>query len=91
MPDGWMALRGDESVNVLAEVHREIPPGHVLAGRKLFPVARHRGRDDVLLRTIGTDAKLWEVHLTWRTETDPEWPRARPFEDVAAFVADQDG
>jgi len=90
LTEDWMPLRGDDSLNTLAELRREIPSGHVLAGRKLFPVARHRGRDDVLLRTIGTDASLWLVHLTWRPETDPRWPSARPFRDLADFVADQD-
>ena len=90
LPDDWMPLRGDESLNALAELRREMPTGHVLATQKLFPIARHRGRDDVLLRTIGTDAKLWLVHLTWRPETDPKWPSARSFRDVAEFVAEQD-
>jgi hypothetical protein len=90
LPEEWMPLRGDDGHHTLAELRREIPNGHVLADRKLFPVARHRGRDDVLLRTIGPDAQLWLVHLTWRPETDPLWPRARPFRTVAEFVAEQD-
>ena len=90
LPDGWMSVRGDESLNVVAELRREMPAGHALATRKLFPVARHKGRDDVLLRTIGPDAQLWLVHMTWRPETDPQWPRARPFRTVAEFVAEQD-
>lgn len=90
LPDWWMPLRGDDSRNTLAELRREMPPGHVLATRKLFPVARHRGRDDVLLRTIGIDAQLWLVHLTWRPETDPQRPRARPFRNLAEFIAEQE-
>jgi hypothetical protein len=62
----------------------------VLESRKLFPVAHHRGRDDVLLRTIGTDAQLWVVHLTWRRESDPRWPHARSFQTLAEFLATQD-
>lgn len=90
LPDDWMPLLGDESLNALAELRREMPTDHVLAAQKLFPIARHRGRDDILVRTVGTDAKLWLVHLTWRPETDPTWPRARSFRDVADFVAEQD-
>lgn len=90
LPGGWAPLRGDDSLNVLAELRREMPAGHVLAGRKLFPIARHPGRDDVLLRTIGADAKLWVVHFSWRAESDPEWPQARSYCDVAQLVADED-
>lgn len=90
LPEDWMPLPADDARDTLAELRREIPAGHVLADRKLFPVARHRGRDDVLLRTSGPDPTLWVVHLTWRTESDPAWPHARSFHDVAAFVADAD-
>jgi hypothetical protein len=90
LPEDWMPLRGDDPLDQLAELRREIPTGHVLAGRRLFLIARHRGRDDALLRTTGPDAMLWVVHLTWRVETDPKWPRAKPFRSVAEFVADQD-
>jgi hypothetical protein len=85
-----MPLRGDDASNTLAELRREMPASHILATRKLFPVARHRGRDDVLVRTIGPDAKLWLVHLTFRIESDPQRPRARSFEDFPSFIADQD-
>jgi hypothetical protein len=90
LPEDWMALRGDDALSTLAELRREMPTGHVLAGRRLFPVARHRGSDDVLLRTTGSDARLWLVHLTWRVESDPSWPHAQAFRDVAEFVREQD-
>lgn len=87
LPEEWMPVRGDDALGVAAELRREIPTGHVLFARNLFPVGRRRDRDDVLLKTIGPEGKLWVVHLTWRTETDPRWPSARSFRDVAEFVA----
>ena len=89
LPEGWMPLPADDAHDTRAELLREIPTGHVLAGRKLFPIAR-RSSDDVLIRTTGPDPTLWEVHMTWRNETDPQWPRARSFRDVAELAADQD-
>jgi hypothetical protein len=89
LPDEWMPLRGDDALNVIAEVHHGLQTGHVLIGRRLFPIARHRGRRDVLLRTLGRDPKLWVVHLTRRTESDSQWPPTRSFHDVAEFVARQ--
>lgn len=87
LPEDWMPLRSDDARDTLAELRREIPTGHILANRKLFPVARHRGRDDVLIRTSGPEPTLWLVHLTWRTESNPEWPHTRSFHDLAEFVA----
>jgi hypothetical protein len=50
---------------------------------------RRRGRDDLLVRTIGVGATLWLVHLTWRAESDPRWPRAESFPSLAAFSESQ--
>jgi hypothetical protein len=87
LPEEWISVRGDDALGLVAELRREMPKGHALFDRKLYPLGRHRSRDDVLLRTVGADAKLWVVHLTWRTETDPRWPCARSFENVQEFVA----
>jgi len=89
LPDDWIPIHGNDSLCALAELRREMPAGHALAGRRLFPVARHREEEDILLRTIGAESQLWVVHLTWRSETDPQWPCARPFRDLSEFVAEQ--
>jgi hypothetical protein len=85
-----MPLLHEDRLTTAAELRREIGTGHVLHGCKLFPLARRRDRDDVLVRAAGATAPLWLVHLTWRPEPDPAWPRIRPFDDLAAFVAAQD-
>lgn len=54
------------------ELAREMPPGHVLHGRRLRAVARRVDDDDVAFEVEG--AGLCVVHLTWRVETDPGWP-----------------
>ncbi len=89
VPDGWMPLDERDRQLMLAELKREIQPGHPLAHHKLFPLLRSRGRDDLLVRTIGVGATLWLVHLTWRAESGPSWPRAEAFPSLAAFVESQ--
>ena len=86
VPEGWMPLRGDDRDLMLAELKREILPGHILAGQSLLPLLRRRGRDDLLVRTVGRKSTLWLVHLTWRAETDPSWPRAKSFESLSEFA-----
>jgi hypothetical protein len=56
------------------ELLRELPIGHVLTGVQVRAVARRRDNDDVAFKL--DDGRLCVVHLTWRAETDPEWPRA---------------
>lgn len=91
LPDDWLPLRGNEASFALEELRRELPKGHVLSARKLFPLARHREEEeDILVRTLGTDTLLWRVHLTLRSEIDPQLPRARPFRDLAEFAAQRD-
>jgi hypothetical protein len=93
LPDDWLPLRGNEALSALEQLRREMPAAHVLAARKLFAMAQHRERDeDILFRSFGTDTRLWLVTLTWRSETwrsdtDPELPRARPFRDLAELIA----
>lgn len=86
VPEGWMPLDTRDRQLILAELKREIQPGHQLAQFKLFPLLRARGRDDLLVRTIGPGATLWLVHLTWRAESDPSWPQAQSFPSLAAFA-----
>lgn len=88
-PDGWMPLDARDRQLMLAELEREIQPGHPLAQRKVLPLLRRRGRDDLLVRTIGVGATLWLVHLTWRAESDPRWPRVESFPNLAAFAKSQ--
>jgi hypothetical protein len=90
LPDDWLPIDGNAALCHLEELRREMPADHVLSTRRLFPVAQHREQEgDILVRTIDAKSELWLVHLTWRRETDPEWPNARPFRDLAEFVAAQ--
>lgn len=72
---GWRALTDGESRSLTAELRRELPPEHVLAGRDAAAIARRSDQDDVLFLVDG--AELFVVHLTWRAETRAEWPLAQ--------------
>ena len=90
LPDDWMPIRSNEALCALSELRREMPVGHVLAGRRLFPVAQHREEDEeILVRTIEVEPELWLVRLSWRAETDPQCPRARPFRELSEFIAER--
>ncbi|APR82041.1 Hypothetical protein A7982_07390 [Minicystis rosea] len=86
LPDGWNLIRGNDRRHIARELDREIPPGHVLHGVRITPLARHEARDDVLVRAGGAPMPLYLVHLTWRQETDPAWPAAHPFQSMADFA-----
>ena len=90
LPDGWAPVRGDERDHVVQELRREMPPGHVLEHARLTPLARRRGRDDVLVRAVGAPCSLYVVHLTWRRETDPTWPAVRPYPTVSDFFTEEE-
>src|SRR5690349_17171003 len=40
LSDDWITLRTDDRLNTLAELRREITPGHVLYGCRMTPLAR---------------------------------------------------
>lgn len=89
LPNGWGAVRGDDRAHIVQELHREMPPGHVLKQARLTPLARRRSRDDVLVRAVWAPFPLYLVHLTWREEDDA-WPTVQPFLTVAEFFAEEE-
>lgn len=70
----WREVGGHEAAGLERELRRELPDGHALHGRLVRAVARGEDCDDVAFRV--EDAGLCIVHLTWRIETDPQWPHA---------------
>jgi hypothetical protein len=71
--EAWHTVTPEVGDRLLAELQREIGPGHVLAGRSATVVRRCSSCDDVIFR-IDNDA-FAVVHLTWsgREERQP-WP-----------------
>jgi hypothetical protein len=79
-PEPWVAVT-DESQRsaLLAELARELSPGHVLLGATLRVLAQSEAADDVLFEVEGRNFRLAEVHLTWGRETNPRYPRTAVF------------
>lgn len=84
IPDGSEGQNRAEKL--LNELKGEIPSDHSLSGLTLKAVATRCNQDDVLFEIFGNEEKLAVVHLTWRKETDPRWPRTRVFSNWQHWV-----
>ena len=85
--DPWVPVAKDHAPALEAELSREIPPGHVLCGRRARAIARHVDSDDVLFLLDGGPG-VAVVHLTYasRPERTPEWPAATLFTSLEEWV-----
>jgi len=95
--DPWYSIEGDSGQQdpLDAQLQKEMPAGHILAGRAARAVGRRRGNDDILYILDGGGPAYAVVHLIWcRTrEEDPAWPATYVFvnaEDVMANCIEVD-
>ena len=100
IPDGIEVLRpwrviddSSESLNradrLSARLQCEIPEDHVLHGLRLRAVATRIDRDDVLFEIDGGRMPLALVHMTWRKETNPDWPGTTLFPSWEDWVLNE--
>ena len=87
----WAALAdGPEDQALVAKIaerlKKDLPKGHVLNGLELKAVARRLDQDDVLFEVLGGDQPLAVVHMTWKRETDPEWPWTKLYQSWDEWV-----
>jgi len=82
----WYPVSLEQGTEIIAELHREISPGHLLFGCAAQAVGRHQSRDDVLLCLGETVPQFAVVHLTYAQETRPEWPYVRLFDTLEAWI-----
>lgn len=75
----WFA---DTNPSLKAELLRELIPGHILYGLRVTPVARRQDRDDVLVKIENGSNKVAVVHLTYKSETDPQYPLTSIFDSM---------
>ena len=78
-----------EREGLLAELHRELPRGHVLVGVRLTPIGARQDCDDVLFAL--EDGRVAVVHLTWSGRTEPalDHPSTALFDSMDRFVEDE--
>ncbi len=76
LPASYFYPDAEEGARLHAELLRELPPGHPLAGVPLETFAASRGTDDTLFRFRGNPRRFVIVHLTnsGRTEIDEHHP-----------------
>ena len=74
---------------LLAELRRELPRGHVLAGVRLTAIGARQDCDDVLFAL--DDGRVAVVHLTWSGRTEPvsDHPWTVLFDSMERFVQDE--
>ena len=87
----WEPLKIDNQNSTLpfeVELARELHSSHVLFPHRKSArsIANRLDRDDVLFWVPNADRKFAIVHLTWRVETDSNWPATRFLEDFSEFI-----
>ncbi len=89
LPQGWVYPDREWSESLMVEFRRELPPGHLLHGRRVELIAAREGTDDVLFRHSDEPGRLTVVHLTWlgREEINADHPWVEFDGDAARFWA----
>lgn len=86
----WRTISDSPNAERLsAELSSELAPNHALYGLKSRAVANRIDRDDVLFTVDGGSSPLAVVHLTWRKESDPNWPSTKLFASWEEWVRDE--
>jgi len=83
----FVDLRGREDLAapLLAELLREVGPGHVLHERALAVVAKALPQDDIV---VTFDSEVALVHLTWKQDAEtPPWPTTETCDSAEALNA----
>jgi hypothetical protein len=94
LPLGWFYPDHETTQNLYAELQRELPPGHLLAGRALETFAWRAGAtDDVLFRHVTEPEGFAVIHLSWlgRTEINALHPSVEFDGTFAGFLAQEEG
>ena len=84
----WKFVDGEIADQMVRELFRELSNGHLLYGANLTALAKRIDCDDVLFELRSEGACLAVVHLTWRNENDPLWPRTKLFDSWDDWVRD---
>ena len=82
----WLPVPPGQNAGTVAELHREMPTGHILFGRNVQAIGRHQDCYDVLFYIGDTTPQLAVVHLTYARESRPEWPNTTLFDTLEAWI-----
>ncbi len=84
-PRKWSDLRPEDIGNLEKELARETCSGHPLHQVRVKALYRRYPLDDVLFEVFDLDYPYYCVHLTWRAESDPNWPDITRFRSLEDF------
>ncbi len=89
LPENWFVSTNKQSLSLLSELKKELPPGHKLFDVELTVVAYKDGTDDILCRYDSESDRYCLVHLTWlaRQESDPLFPFVEFDGDFDSFLS----
>jgi hypothetical protein len=93
LPLGWFYPDHATALHLHEELLRELPVGHLLAGRRVQPFAWREGAsDDVLFWHIDEPARFTVVHLSWigRTEINALHPSVEFDGSLDGFIAQEE-
>ena len=80
----WIPI--DDPAPAQRELKREAPQGHILFGRSPITIARRVDCDDYLFLLHEDPPRFAVVHLTYKIETDPNWPAAEIFNTIEDWI-----
>ena len=93
LPLGWFYPDHETSLSLVAELERELPPGHLLTGRSVETFAWREGAtDDTLFRHVDDPERFTVIHLSWlgRTEINAEHPTVEFDGTFAGFLDEEE-
>jgi len=82
----WLDPWHREESGLERELASEVSPQHPLFQLEAVAIARRNDNDDVLFFLPASIPSLAVVHLTWRRETNAEWPFTRFYSSLADFI-----
>lgn len=84
--DPWLAV--EDGAALVAELQRELAPGHPLYGSSTRAIARRGDNDDVLFTL--ENGQVAVVHLVWsgHAEQPPSWPWAVTYRDLEQWLSE---
>jgi hypothetical protein len=85
LPKNWVAVRPEDVGRLERELARETCQSHPLYGMHVRAIYRKYPHDDVLFEVMGADFSYYCVHLTWASESDPNWPFITRFASIDDF------
>ena len=91
LPEGWFYPDAATGEELLAELQRELPSGHLLYGRTVQTFAWRQGAtDDVLFRHVDEPQRFTVIHLSCSGRTEVEAHPTVQFDGTfAGFIAEE--